>query len=170
VNVVHATQLENGDVAGVNFTAWSKLTSVTSTRPFMPSIANVLKAEISRIARKEARAENHATRKASAQHRRSIAELRRQVASLRHDLAAALRKKSAPSRKPSRFTAKGLISHRARLGLSAGDYGRLVGVSAQSIYNWERESATPRDAQKAKLLTLRTLGAREARRQLDAMR
>ena len=135
----------------------------------MPSFATQLKVEISRIARKEARAENQATRKASAQHRRSIAELRRQVASLRQELAAAARKTSAPAKQPSRFTAKGLRAHRARLGISAGDYGRLVGVSAQSVYNWEQASATPREAQRAKLLALRALGAREARRRIESM-
>jgi len=44
----------------------------------------------------------------------------------------------------TRFVPNGIRSHRARLGLSAEDYGRLVGASAQTIYNWERETSTPR--------------------------
>ena len=133
----------------------------------MPNIASVLKAEIARLARKEVRSEIEATRNAAAQHRRHIAELRRQIAALQRQVAS-LDKGSRTSTPPAvekarRFSAKGLRSHRQRLGLSAEDYGRLVGVSAQSIYNWEREVATPREAQKAKLSALRAVGARAAR-------
>jgi hypothetical protein len=39
-----------------------------------------------------------------------------------------------------RFVADGLKSQRSRLGLSAADYGRLVGVSAQSVYNWNKST------------------------------
>jgi len=67
------------------------------------------------------------------------------------------------SAKPVRFAAKGLRAQRKRLGLSAADFGRLVGVSSQSIYNWEQESARPREEQIAKLVQLRALGKREAR-------
>ena len=44
-------------------------------------------------------------------------------------------------------------------------------MSGQSIYNWEHESAVPREAQKARLLAIRAVGARKARaflEQLDA--
>jgi len=135
----------------------------------MPNIGLLLKAEISRLARKEARAESDAMRKAVAQHRRSIADLRRQVGALQRELKASVNKKptTLTTQRPTRFTAKGLRSHRARLGLSADDYGRLLGVSAQSIYNWEQETASPREAQRAKLLALRSIGSREARSRLD---
>ncbi len=46
-----------------------------------------------------------------------------------------------------RFSAKGLRAQRKRLALSAGNFGRLVGTSAQSVYNWEHEKAVPRAAQ-----------------------
>jgi len=135
----------------------------------MPNIATVLRAEISRIARKEARREVQATRKVGAQHRHAIAELRRQVALLRRELSLAASSKSPVVKQRARFTAKGLRAHRARLGLSAGDYGRLLGVSAQSIYNWEQEAASPREAQRAKLLALRVVGSREAHGRLEAL-
>jgi len=135
----------------------------------MPNIATVLKAEISRIARKEARNELQATRKAAVQHRHAIAELRRQLAQLQRELSLAVKVKPAAVKQRARFTAKGLRAHRARLGLSAGDYGRLLGVSAQSIYNWEQESAAPREAQRAKLLALRSVGSREAHARLDGI-
>ncbi|WP_305017030.1 helix-turn-helix domain-containing protein [Mycobacterium tuberculosis] len=53
-----------------------------------------------------------------------------------------------------RFSAKGLRTHRARLGLSAVDFGRLLGVTAQTIYNWEQEASRPRAEQLARIAAL----------------
>jgi DNA-binding XRE family transcriptional regulator len=66
-----------------------------------------------------------------------------------------------------RFSAKGLQSHRSRLGLSASEFGKLLGVSAQTIYNWEHEAARPRDEQLGKLAGLRGIGKREAVARLE---
>ena len=68
-----------------------------------------------------------------------------------------------------RFVAKGLKAQRARLGLSAVDYARLVGVSPQSIYNWEQGHTSPRPAQVAIIAQLRSLGKREAQARLEQM-
>ena len=65
-----------------------------------------------------------------------------------------------------RFVAKGLRTQRGRLGLSAAQFGTLLGVSAQSIYNWEHETAHPRGEQLAKLASLRGIGKREAEARL----
>lgn len=58
---------------------------------FMPNIASILKAEISRVARKEVRTEIETLKKASVAHRSSIAELRRQVSALERSCAASRR-------------------------------------------------------------------------------
>ena len=65
---------------------------------------------------------------------------------------------SAPSR---RFSAKGLAKHRAKLGISAADYARLVGVSPLTIYAWEKGRSRPRQAQLEALGAVRGLGVRE---------
>ena len=52
----------------------------------MPNIATVLKDEISRIARKEIRAETAVVKKASAQYRKDIAELKGSVKSLNESI------------------------------------------------------------------------------------
>ena len=143
----------------------------------MPNIAAVLKEETSRLARKEVRRETAALRKASAQHRRDIAALRRQVTALQRQVALLERKVlTEPVAKPDpqgdtrvRFTAKGLRAQRKRLGLSAADYARLVGVTPQSIYNWEREAARPRKEQVAVLAALRGIGKKEAKARLDQL-
>jgi DNA-binding transcriptional regulator YiaG len=136
----------------------------------MPNIGTVLREEVSRLSRKEARSQVDPTRKATAQHRRQIAELKRQVAQLERQVALLSRKvlgvmptaASHSLAKPVRFAAKGLRAPRNRLGLSQPDFGKLLGVSAQSIYNWERGQTRPRDQQIAKIATLRAVGKREA--------
>lgn len=140
----------------------------------MPNVAALLKQEITRLARKEDRSAIDPLKKASAQHRRAIAALRRQIAQLQRQLATLGRRlekgagaaPAAPERPKVRFVARGLRSHRARLGLSAAEYGKLVGVSAQSIYNWEQGAARPRAAQLAALVALRGVGKREAQARL----
>jgi DNA-binding XRE family transcriptional regulator len=62
---------------------------------------------------------------------------------------------------------RGSKSQRSRLGLSAADYGRLVGVTAQSVYNWEGGNATPRGDQLARIAALRSIGKREAMARLE---
>ena len=46
--------------------------------------------------------------------------------------------------------------------MSAHEFGKLLGVSSQTIYNWEQGIARPRPALLKKLVTLRALGKREA--------
>lgn len=141
----------------------------------MPNIAQVLKEEIARLARRELRRETKTVKKASAQHRRTLAELKRQVQKLQRQTALLERRvsKSQPSpvaaadSKRVRFTAKGLRSERKRLGLSAADYARLSGVGFQSIYGWEQGTTRPRQAQVVALAAIRGLGKREAQARLE---
>ena len=143
----------------------------------MPNIGVVLKQEISRLARRELRGQVKGMKKASAQYRRNIAALKRQVAKLERQVSLLQRKApnhaAAPpdgsAEKRVRFVPKALRSQRERLGLSAADYGRLAGVSAQSVYNWEHQAARPRAEQLATLATLRGMGKREARTRLEQL-
>ena len=139
----------------------------------MPNLGTVLKAEISRLARKEIRAEIEALRKASSTYRREIAELKRQVVQLERKLRHTAKSVPAPAaanEEPNRFrfSAKGLRSLRTKLGLSAADFGKLAGVSGQSIYHWEQGKSVPRKSQLPKLASLRSLGKREALQRLGA--
>ena len=145
----------------------------------MANIGTVLREEISRLSRRESRSLVDPTKKITAQHRRDIAALKRQVGLLERQLKLLSRKVlGAPSAASSeatagrrvRFVAKGLRSHRNRLGLSAAEFGKLMGVSAQSIYNWEHEVAHPRSEQLAKLASLRGIGKREAAERLKPVR
>ena len=143
----------------------------------MPNIGSVLKEEIVRLSRKETRSQMYPSKKASIQHRRQIAELKRQVAQLERQVALLLRKTlgasavvlAATTGRSARFSAKGLRVQRECLELSADDFGKLLGVSAQSIYNWEHEKARPRVEQLSKLAALRAIGKREAEARLEQL-
>lgn len=73
-----------------------------------------------------------------------------------------------PEAAPTRFRADGVSAHRKRLGLSAERFAKLVGVTGQSVYNWE-QGKRPRAAQLAALSAVRAMGKREALAKLDAM-
>ncbi len=136
----------------------------------MPNIASVLKTEIARVARKEVRSEIESLKKAAVTHRADIAALKRRT----HALEQELRRlgKAKPATQPLagtdapaaslRFSAKGLASQRARLGLSAEDCGWLLGVSGQSIYQWEAGKARPRAGHLPAIAAFRALGKKEA--------
>lgn len=142
----------------------------------MTSIASVLKTEITRLARKEVRALVEPLRKANAKHRQDIAALKRQVAEQQR-LISALKRSTGKAPAASqdteptaaRFSSKGLRSLRAKLGLSAADFGRLIGASGQSVYNWEADKTIPRASQKAAIASVRSLGKRAAQNRLETM-
>ncbi|GAB6194914.1 helix-turn-helix domain-containing protein [Lysobacter xanthus] len=141
----------------------------------MSNFSSVLKGEIARVARREIKSAADPLRKANANYRREIAELKRQMSALRKELRSLSKapQEGAPLAAEkaggTRFSAKGLKSLRARLGLSAADFGRLVGASGQSIYNWEAGKAVPRANQRAAIALVRGLGKREAAKRLEAL-
>lgn len=143
----------------------------------MPNIASLLKIEISRIARKELRAETETLKKAIGTYRTEIAALKRRTQTLEQELKRLSKGNARPAAPPDagaatglRFSAKGLASQRRRLGLSAGDCGLLVGTTAQSIYNWEDEKVRPRASYLPAIAALRTLGKKEAAARLETLR
>jgi len=150
----------------------------------MPNIASVLKSEISRIARKEGRSETESLRKAVSSQRSDIAALKRRLQELEKTLKALTRAvsgarpaRTAPSGAAEdqadagglRFRAKGMAANRKRLGLSAEDFGRLVGATAQSVYSWESGKSRPRAGSLAAIAALRGIGKREVAKRLEAL-
>ena len=59
---------------------------------------------------------------------------------------------------------------RKRLGLSAGELGLLLGVSTQTIYNWESGKARPHRKLMPTLVALRTVGKRETLARLSEVK
>ena len=135
----------------------------------MPNIATALRDEIKRLSRQQSRTQIDPTKKTTAIHRRDIALLKRQVVLLERQVKSLMRRPPSASSAPQarvpetkvRFVAKGLRSQRVRLGLSAEGLGKVLGVSGQSVYNWESGKARPRQDQIAKLSRLRKVGKRQ---------
>jgi len=137
----------------------------------MPNVAAILKAEISRVARKEVRGEITALKKAVIAYRREIAALKQRTQALerlvRQQAQSSANEPDSSVREQTnqevhRFSAKGLRSQRKRLGLSAAEVGLLLGATAQSVYNWEQGKARPSAKHLPGVVALRSLGKRAA--------
>lgn len=143
----------------------------------MSNIASLLKEEIARLVRKQLRSEVESLKKVSSRYRFEIAALKRRIEALEKQVSRLERmvpKQAAPavqatSEMKLRFKPQGVRAQRARLGLSAAQMGALVGVSAQTIYNWEAGTTRPRAEQLAAVAVVRKMGKREVRVRLDEM-
>ena len=135
----------------------------------MTTFADQLKIEIARIARKETRADSKQVKKASAQYRAEIAALKRRIASLESAVARLLKQSGKPKateipEKPVvlRFRSAGFATLRKKLGLTAHEMAKLLGVSAQSVYHWEAGKSRPRANQLQAISEVRKLSKKEA--------
>lgn len=145
----------------------------------MPNLASILKDEIARISRKECRRLVDPLKKQVAAQRQDIASLKRERDSLKREVATlgkALGKASGRTvAKPPtesegrhRFSAAGLRTLRKKLGVSAEEFGKLIGASGQSVYNWEQGKARPRQALLQQIAALRGVGKRQVQKLLEA--
>ncbi len=141
----------------------------------MANIATVLKEEISRLSRKEIRSNTEHLKKSSAKHRSEIAALKRQVSVLERQVAHLVKviakqepevEDAAPKRK-SQFSSERFKALRHKLGISAQDAGTLLGVSPQTVYNWETGKTRPRDTQLEQVVALTRMGKRQVSKLLD---
>lgn len=143
----------------------------------MPNIAAVLKSEIARIAKKELRREVESLRKAVTSHRSEIAALKRAIQEQQKALRGLQKLKSRPeadqheatTTKSVRFSATRLAAQRQKLGLSAQEFGRLVGTTAQAVYNWEAGKARPSGDRLLAIASLRGIGKRQVAARLAAV-
>ena len=142
----------------------------------MSTFAEQLKNEISRIARKESRANAKQVKKASAQYRTEIAALKRRVASLESAIARLGKQQHAPHVQEKtltgvslRFRASGFASLRKKLDLTAHEMAQLIGVSAQSVYHWETGKSRPRASQLQAIAEVRKIGKKEAWEKLASL-
>lgn len=139
----------------------------------MANVMSVLKSEISRLARKEARQVVAPVKKASANYRGLIAGLRKQIDALQNEVAAlrrvapkadkAVLAKQAPE---GRFwiTGPGVKALRKRLGLTQALFGKLAGVSVPTVVKWEgaQGKVNLRKAAAGKLQAIRGMGKKQA--------
>jgi DNA-binding transcriptional regulator YiaG len=146
----------------------------------MPNLAQTLKQEISRIARKEVREDLAALRKSVTAHRSEIALLKRTVKELGTQLRSAQKavRRAAPAvveqmdmERPGRkrsFNADRLKAKRLALGMSQAQMARLLGISSLSLWKWESGQVTPRASMLERYFAAMSMGKREAWKVIEA--
>ena len=146
----------------------------------MPNIAKVLREEISRISRHEAKVTVAPIKKPVGKFRSDIAGMKTQVAVLEKEVKrlnlvvinlASTMPAPVEAAEEGRawISGKGVKSLRKKLGLSQGEFGKLTGVSSHAVYLWESKPGMLklRDATKAAIMAIRGIGKGEARKKLD---
>ncbi len=136
----------------------------------MPNIVSIIKSEIARVARKEARAETQGIKKAVTLYRAQIAALKRSIHALEVQVKrlgkaagnAATAEPAEPAAANIRFSAKSLSTQRKRLGLTASECGLLLNSSGQSVYKWEEGRARPRAKYLQNIAALRSMTKKDA--------
>ena len=153
----------------------------------MPNITTLLNDEIRRLARKEIKAQSGPGDEAAGKRKGELTDLKRRVKELEKQMSQLSREPGKRNAKPPtpvraqattgadgsampRFSPKWVKKHRAKLGMSAADYGLLAGVSGLTIYNWEKGNSNPRSKQLLAWSEIRTLGKREASQKLDEIK
>jgi DNA-binding transcriptional regulator YiaG len=146
----------------------------------MPNIAVVLKDEIRRLARSEIKANTTSTKGAVVQFRRDIAKLKRLVQGQQKEIVFLKTQEQKRLGQPQakdedeldgvRHSARSVKAQRKRLKLSATDFGKLVGVSGLTVYNWEHNRVRPGKGNLAALVAVREMGRREALAKLEAVK
>ena len=148
----------------------------------MSNVEKILKAEIARISRKEAKSATQGIGKSNVRLRKSVADLRRRVILLEKEkklLAAAMKQyqRAQPEKakqeeaKKARFSSRGIRALRRKLRLSQADFGKLLGTTPGAVHLWEKKEGalSLRDKTKAAILSIRELGAREAKEKLAGL-
>ena len=144
----------------------------------MPNLAAALKEEIIRLASKVSRQHSLRIKVDVVRLKKSNVALKKIIAQLQKDNELLLnaekrRQLSAPvianQKDTARISAKGIRAMRKKLSLSQAAFAKLVGVSSVAVFQWEKKSGPLkiRDTTRAALLSLRGVGAREAKRRLE---
>jgi DNA-binding transcriptional regulator YiaG len=145
----------------------------------MSNVIKILKAEITRISKREAKSATQGIGKSNTWLRRTVADLKKRLVLLEKEnkrLVATLKKYQVaqPEKieqeegKKARFTSRGIRALRKKVRLSQADFGKLLGTTPHAVYLWEKKAGALnlRDKTKAAILSIRGLGAREAKEKL----
>ena len=156
----------------------------------MPTLAALLKEEISKIAQKEVQDQVRELKKTVREQRDAIARLEKQIgpakaktkvkakakaktkAKAKAEPAAAkpaAKVSKAPTvdkRKQPRIAPDTIKKHRKRLKLSQADLGKFLNVSTNTVLRWEAGTSKPRGKHLPELAKLRSISLRELKNQL----
>ena len=142
----------------------------------MPDLAKVLKEEISRLSRKEARNVTNSLAKRNATLRSTVAVLRKEVSGLKGEqkrlaslLLSLARNTGVESPKDEfRMTSRGARALRKKLRLTQAQFAALLGVSEQTVFMRENKGGKLefRGGSEAALRDVQNIDAAEARERL----
>ncbi|MCY3668337.1 MAG: helix-turn-helix domain-containing protein [Gemmatimonadetes bacterium] len=142
----------------------------------MPTLAALLKEEISKIARKEVQDQVRELKQTVREQRDAIARLEKQVGSAKAKAATKpAAKPAAKVRKPAgdtdkrkqlRISPNTIKKHRKRLKLSQAELGEILNVSTNTVLRWEAGTSKPRSKHLPGLDQLRTISKRDLKKQL----
>ena len=148
----------------------------------MPNFSKLFQEEVRRLAKKETKDELARLKKDSVELRRALSDLKKKFAALQKAVRAGGRG-AKPAREAAaegeategadrtRISSKTIITLRKRMGLTQAEFAKLVGVTGQSIYQWESKEGQLRfrGGAKERINAIKSIGAREARKRLEAM-
>ena len=146
------------------------------------NIAQVLKSEISRISKHEAKLLSSPTRSTTIILKKTTADLKSRLTTLeksnkelQKQVATLIANQPKPAVEPEEkgwITGKGVKALRKKLGLTQNELAKLTGVSKGAVVQWESKSGMLklRDMAKKAVMVVRKLGGKaEARKMLDGI-
>jgi len=145
------------------------------------NIAQVLKAEISRISKHEAKLLSAPTRSTAIILKKNVADLKTRLTTLeksnkelQKQVATLIANQPQPIEQPEVkgwITGKGVKTLRRKTGLTQKELAKLTGVSKGCVVQWESKAGMLklRDATKKAIMAVRGIGKVEARKRLDEM-
>ena len=135
----------------------------------MPDLGKALREEMSRVAGRELRAALSPLNEQIRSLEREMSALRSQVGGMQGTAAKPSGKSpgnakaaAKTERAAVRITPASIKKHRKRLRLSQAQMGKLLGVSAITILNWEQGKSKPRAANREAIAELRGMGLKDA--------
>jgi len=147
----------------------------------MTAFAKQFQEEIRRLARKEFKSDMLRLKAENTELRKSITQLRNRLEKMERANKRVLKKVAPPEvveevvNGPSsegsraRISSKTILTLRQRLGFTQVELGALLGVSGQSVYQWERKDGrlTLRRRTLQAVLEAKNMGVREARERIE---
>lgn len=148
----------------------------------MANFGKQFQEEVRRLARKETKDDIQRLQREQVELRRMVSLLKKRLSALEQKTARLGRSAAdkAPRNAPAeelpaegadraRISSRTVRTLRQKLGLTQAEFARLVGVSGQSVYQWERQDGRLqlRHATRKAIVEAKKLGVREARARLE---
>ena len=132
----------------------------------MPTLATLLKEEISKIVRKEVQDQVRELKKTVARLEKVSPPAKAKAKAPAKPAAKTSKASTGDKRKQLRISPNTIKKHRKRLKLSQADLGKLLNVSTNTVLRWEAGTSKPRSKHLPGLGQLRSISMRELKKQL----